>query len=283
MYGSASSPSGPAVLDTYHPLHAPAEGTACMLRPSRTRTEGSRSSRAATTALGMLSFVGMAAGLGAVAADEGGVSGPGTAAAVHDTVDASTGELGRVGDAVRAGEIGDPARAGEVGDAARAAASTGPGTVPGSSPAAPLARDAGTTPAVEVPAPAAEVPASSAAEGPAPAPAASSAAGAATAPSPSAPAPKAVSTPAGSPAAASPAASSPAASSSAATDAPVQPTAAAAAAVPQAVPPTTPVTPTTPAGTTAPVTAPVTEAADEDPDGADPDDEPRKRSGKDRD
>ena len=93
-----------------------------MLRPSRTRTEGSRSPRVASTALGMLSFIGLAAGLGAVAADDGGVSGPGTTA-VDSAVDASA---SGVGDAVRAGEIGDAARAGEVGDAVRAAGTGDP-------------------------------------------------------------------------------------------------------------------------------------------------------------
>src|SRR3712207_3259779 len=39
----------------------PPRGTARMLRPSRTRTAGSRSPRPATTALAMLSFIGMAA------------------------------------------------------------------------------------------------------------------------------------------------------------------------------------------------------------------------------
>ena len=63
-----------------------------MLRLSRPHPERARSSRFATTALGMLSFVGMAAGLGAVAADDGGVSGPGTTA-VHGTVDAHRGDF----------------------------------------------------------------------------------------------------------------------------------------------------------------------------------------------
>ncbi|WP_100500174.1 hypothetical protein [Geodermatophilus chilensis] len=87
-----------------------------MLRLSRPHPEGVRSPRIATTALGMLSFVGMAAGLGAIAADDGGVSGPGTTA-VHSAVGGSG---SGVGDAVRAGEVGDAIRAGEIGDAARA-------------------------------------------------------------------------------------------------------------------------------------------------------------------
>ena len=130
-----------------------------MLRPSRTRTGGSRPPRAATTALGMLSFIGMAAALGAIAADDGGVSGPGTTA-VHRAVDASsTGvgdavRAGEIGDSVRAGEIGDSVRAGEIGDSVRAAGTGDPLPAPATSPAAPLPADAGTTPAADVPAPA---------------------------------------------------------------------------------------------------------------------------------
>src|SRR3954447_15913710 len=146
-----------------------------MLRLSRPHPEGAHSPRFATTALGMLSFVGMAAGLGAVAADEGGVSGPGTTA-VHSPVDASGSGVGdavragEVGDAVRAGEIGDAARTGEVGDQVRTAETETP--VP--SVAAPLPADAGTPTAAGAPAPAPSARPPRPAPGPGPAPGARS-------------------------------------------------------------------------------------------------------------